>query len=438
VKGRLPLASLLALALAAHAFAQPTAKPFVGGGKDPRPPKELPESLQKKPEKSQPLAVRMMIHQVPNGMFIALPIVDTDPNKGTTYGVMPIYVVQPASRRIEHILAPSLTFNPTFKTEATMRYYWYPNDKANYFVRAALSGNQNQDVIGEMEDLDFLGRGLALSARLAFDVDGSKRFFGVGPDTHESQETNFTRKTIGYFCRLGIPIFEESDWKFNFAHYMAGERIAPGVFDTLPSIETRFPAFSPTHFHQDSRFQLFVDFDTRDSAVTTSKGSYLKFLIENAQKELGSEFVFQRYGIDLRRFQPWENRRFGTTAARFKYEQLLGKAPFYLLSTLGGKETLRAYGEGRYIDRGMGVATVEQRLTVYDATVTGVTVELEVAPFFGVGTVFSTPGRVASRYLRPAYGVALRAVARPQVVGSIDLGFGQEGPSVFMDINYSF
>jgi hypothetical protein len=431
-------ATLLSLAIAVSASADTKQSPFIGSDEEVRPPKELPPALQQKPEKTQPWIVRMMIHEVPMGMFIGLPIVDTNPNKGTTYGFMPIYVVQPASKRIEHILAPSITYNPTFKAEATMRYYWYPSERANYFVRAAVSGNQNQDVIGEMEDLDFLGRGIALSARVAFDVDGSKRFFGIGPDSHESHETNFTRKTVGYYARFGIPIFKDSHWKFNFSHALAGERIAPGVIESIATIQSRFPENAPTHFHQDSRFQLFMDYDTRDSAITTSRGTYLKFLIENAQTELGSEFAFQRYGMDARGFLPWEDRRFGTTAARFRYEQLQGKAPFYLLSSLGGKETLRAYGEGRFIDRGMWVSTVEQRFTVFDATVTDVTVEMEIAPFFGLGTVFSTPGRISSRYMRPAYGVAFRAVTRPQVVGSIDLGFGQEGPSVFMDINYSF
>ena len=33
---------------------------------------------------------------------------------------------------------------------------------------------------------------------------------------------------------------------------------------------------------------------------------------------------------------------------------------------------------------------------------------------------------------------ALRAVAKPQVVGSIDFGIGREGLAAFMDINYSF
>ncbi|MCP4619897.1 MAG: hypothetical protein GY844_26105 [Bradyrhizobium sp.] len=64
--------------------------------------------------------------------------------------------------------------------------------------------------------------------------------------------------------------------------------------------------------------------------------------------------------------------------------------------------------------------------------------ELEIAPFVGVGNVFRQPGKAKAKYLRPVFGGAIRAIARPQVVGSVDFGIGQEGPAIFMDINSSF
>lgn len=427
------LALLLTLLSCAQAGAQVIRDPG-----SVQPPKEIPDELEVPPSRSAPLLVRMMIHPITGGMFIGLPIVDTNPNKGTTYGVMPIWVFQNSGERIRHIFAPSFTNNPTFKFEPTARYYYYPTPSAGYFARAAASGRVNQDIIGQMEDLDFLGRGVALGARLAWDIDGTKRFFGLGPNTAQGAETNYTRKTFGYYARLGLPIFKDSGWKFNFAHRLAGERIAGGVMPGLADMSARFPALVPRRFHQDSQIQLFMDYDTRDSAVTTSRGSYLKFLIENSQRGWGSEFAFQRYGIDLRGFVPPPRPSWPTTAAQLRYEQVVGEAPFYLLPALGGKETHRAYGAGRYIDKGMMTATLEERFTVYKVEVSGVTTEIELAPFMGLGTVFGAPRRMARRYLRPLLGTAVRAVARPQVVGSIDIGVGQEGPAVFMDINYSF
>lgn len=105
---------------------------------------------------------------------------------------------------------------------------------------------------------------------------------------------------------------------------------------------------------------------------------------------------------------------------------------------MGGKYSLRSYGDGRYVDRGMATLNAEERFKVFEAKTAGVTTELQVAPFVGVGQVFDNPGRVAVKYARPVAGTAFRAVAKPQVVGSVDIGYGREGVAVFTDINYSF
>ena len=86
----------------------------------------------------------------------------------------------------------------------------------------------------------------------------------------------------------------------------------------------------------------------------------------------------------------------------------------------------------------MATVNVEQRFKVFESKMGGVTTEFQLAPFVGAGTVFDNPGRAAARYVRPVVGGAVRAVAKPQVVGSIDVGVGREGVAVFMDINYSF
>ncbi len=83
-------------------------------------------------------------------------------------------------------------------------------------------------------------------------------------------------------------------------------------------------------------------------------------------------------------------------------------------------------------------ASLEERVTIHKIPLAGVTTEFEVAPYFELGTVAGAPRRFAGRYARPVLGTAFRAIARPQVVGSIDVGVGREGPNVFMDINYSF
>ncbi|MDE2293408.1 MAG: BamA/TamA family outer membrane protein, partial [Elusimicrobia bacterium] len=281
-------------------------------------------------------------------------------------------------------------------------------------------------------------RGIAFDGEAQYNVDGSGRFFGVGPDSSRAAQTNFQRSTLQYNWRFGVPIFKGSGVKFNVAHHLAGEKISAGPISSLPSIDQRFPQQTPAHFHQDGELQLFMDYDTRDDIVTTRRGLYAKALLENSQRAWGSEFAFQRYQVDLRAFHPTGSSGRFVSAGRVLFEHLVGSAPFYLMPSLGGKYTHRGYGDGRYIDNALLTASYEERITLYKIPLAGVTTEFEVDPYFELGSVDSSPHRFASRYARPVVGAAVRAIARPQVVGSIDMGYGQEGAAVFMDINYSY
>lgn len=403
-----------------------------------RPPEKIPAEF-KSPSPDKPWLMRMMIRDLDRGMFISLPIIDTDPNRGTTYGLMPIWVFQGKNDdRIRHIHAPSITYNPTFEWVPTYRYYFYPTDKAFVNLQGSLPSTANPDLTGEAEDLDFLGRGIAVNARVEYDVDGSNRFFGVGPDSREADETNYTRKFLGYFMRVGLPVFQGSKWKWNMAHRLAATRIAAGKVDTIPDIGVTFPEHTPSHWHQDSEVQFFMDFDSRDNAVTTLTGSYVKLSIESGQRVFASEHTFTRYTIDMRYFYRHDEDAIMSTAGRLRFEQLIGDVPFHLLPSLGGKKIHRAYGERRFVDKGMFTTTLEERFRVLRIKTAGVMTDIELAPFIGIGSVFRSPGKVHRKFLRPVFGGAIRAIARPQVVGSIDFGVGQEGPAIFMDINYSF
>lgn len=403
------------------------------------PAKDLPP-IDQKAEQAQPWPLRLIMAELKDGMLVRLPVVDTDPNRGVTVGLMPIVVLkEPGGRdRIRSIHAPSLTYNGIVGVTPTYRYYLYPTDTSDYEFRASWSSVEEKELIGEMEDGDFLGKGFLVHGKLQYNVDASGRFFGTGPDAPKAAEANFTRKTFQYDWRVGLPIFKDSGLKFNFGHHLAGERIADGPIDSLPDVNTRFPGLVGSRFHQDGELQLFIDFDNRDDPVTTTKGSYAKILVDNAQDAWGSEFPFQRYQLDLRHFHKRGSDGRFVTAGRFLFEHLVGDVPFYLKPSLGGKHVHRAYGDGRYIDHALLTASVEERVTVHKIPLAGVTTEFEVAPYFELGTVAGAPRRFAGRYARPVLGTAFRAVARPQVVGSIDVGVGREGPNVFMDINYSF
>lgn len=385
----------------------------------------------------QPWFVRALLVPRPKGMFIRLPIIDTDPNRGVTYGVMPIWVLNDADR-IRHIHAPSLTYNDIFRLTPTYRYYHYPDKDSTLHLRGSFSSVNDREVVGQFDDYDFLSLGLIAGLKLEYNVDGANRFFGIGPDTPKEGEANYSQDSLGYRAEGGFPLDSKNRWHLIASHRFSGDKISNGPVDALPDIDALYPNTAPAHRHQHSEFRLSLSRDTRDSPVTTSRGHYAHVFAGTSQRALGGEYRFQRYGAQARLFLKSRRDPRFVTASQLLYEQAVGPAPFWLLPQLGGKYVHRAYGEGRYIDQGIAAAHIEERFTFFRIGVGGVSTEFELAPFAGVGSAFETPRRAARKYFRPVFGGAVRAVAKPQVVGSVDFGLGQEGLSAFMDINYSF
>jgi hypothetical protein len=112
--------------------------------------------------------------------------------------------------------------------------------------------------------------------------------------------------------------------------------------------------------------------------------------------------------------------------------------PFYAQSTLGGKFSLRAFGAGRFTDRGVAWVNFELRHLLWSTVVRNSQVEAWLDPFVGAGEVFHRPRDFDVKDTQWVVGAAFRAIARPQVVGSIDVGYGPDGLAVFLDIDYSF
>jgi hemolysin activation/secretion protein len=123
----------------------------------------------------------------------------------------------------------------------------------------------------------------------------------------------------------------------------------------------------------------------------------------------------------------------------------LHDAPFWALSNvgggvsiIGGEQPLRGFGFGRFYDQDGFSTTLEVRrkLFTFDAVTTNL--DVEIAPFVDLGRVFARAGTNPVQQLHQVYGVGFRGIARPFVVGYVDVGYGSEGAAVFTGLNYPF
>ena len=104
--------------------------------------------------------------------------------------------------------------------------------------------------------------------------------------------------------------------------------------------------------------------------------------------------------------------------------------PFYLLPTLGGKNTLRGYYDFRFHDRHAAVFNVESRW--------GVWTHLDVAIFADAGKVASEVRDLDFDHFKTSYGFGFRVHNTQATVGRLDIARSVEGWRVVVKFSDSF
>ena len=369
-----------------------------------------------------------------------LPVVGTDPNSGTEYGLLPVWVFPRADQAIGMILAPSIIDNDYAGTSLAFRLLAYPSKDTHYRLVASPSTKIHSFFEIAYEKAASQTNDWFYGAQAVYDCDIFPRFYGFGNTSASSDQTSYTSRSRTLTASLGYRLAQ--DWEVSWYERLNTTTVSDNHLAHLRSTASLFPAVMQDRRNTASIHGLSCSYDSRDYKETPTCGLLARVYAETALAFLGSDSSFDKVGFEVRGFQPWdlETKRI-VTAVRFQADFMTRafQTPFYRLPTLGGFETNRGWGDWRWVDRNMVAFSLEQRFTVYQFQRFGVTTNLELAPFVDVGKVFPTFGRFNFRRFHSAAGLAVRAVVRPQVVGHIEVGIGQGGNNaVFMGLGYPF
>lgn len=380
--------------------------------------------------------INVMVAASPGKTRVYLPAPSSDPNSGITVGVLPVFMFVDDKEEIRHILAPSLTWNRIFKLNSTFRYYWYPRPGAQLFVLGAYAMETNRRATVRYEDPSFFADWFYFKFDATANHDGSFRFFGVGPDTREEAQTNYTLLDYYINTHTGVNFLERM--RATLTHRFRRGDTTAGPIDSLPQI-TQFAPRPPGV--EDPRLtmaqRLTLSYDSRDLVMAPIRGHVLSAFVEKAG-HLGGSVDYTRVGGEARGFYPLRGARF-VTGWRFLLEGEDGtNTPFYEQSLLGGKDSLRGFGDARFVDRKRTTFALEERIRLYTLKAFNVNIDFEVTPYYEAGTVFHNFDKFQPSMLHHVGGVGFRSVVRPNVVGVIDLGFGEEGTALFVGIDYPF
>ena len=177
---------------------------------------------------------------------------------------------------------------------------------------------------------------------------------------------------------------------------------------------------------------LKLVWDSRDYVYLPTTGGYYIVSAVYYKKVFGSDFEFNDYLIDLRRY-------FKITQGHILTFQLYGNfargfPPFYEMPRLGGDVTMRGYYEGRYRDRNFVATQAEYKTWLVEKW------KLGVVLFGGVGDVADELDDLKVRDFKYSYGFGFRYIfdEKERLTVRADFGFGKNTSGVYFAMQEAF
>jgi outer membrane protein assembly factor BamA len=382
--------------------------------------------------------------------FIPIPEIITDPNEGNTFGLLGVVLFIDERDEIRYMLAPDIRFNETTGVTPTFRFFGYPTPDRRYAIAIGKSTVRDENYEVEFSDRGLWdGRAFVLASAVQ-ETDSTERFFGIGNQSDEDAESNYTSEETLAQVTPGIYVLPHLhlSYRMRIRRY----EVESGEVDSVPStfvLHPRTPGVcaagpgglgrcerAPGHYWA---HRVAVTYDSRDARDIPSRGTFGLLYTDLADRVLGSSTSFVKFGAEWRNYVPF---RRGNPILAFRlladYTSGSSDTPFWEQNQLGGRRTLRGFGSQRFVDFNRTLASVELRTRVWDRKLFGVNFELELAPFIETGQVFRGVTHSPLDDLHTTGGLGFRGVVRPQIVAFVDVGYGAEGTAIFTGVDYPF
>jgi outer membrane protein assembly factor BamA len=242
------------------------------------------------------------------------------------------------------------TAEDRFKIKAATSAHDYQRYKIRYITPNFIHDNLGITLLGEYRQSPW------------------ESFYGIGNETFASNEANYNPEQT-HLSATGLLTLNPK-WKLEFLLGFNSYNIFDGEDPDLESDIDNIAAnygLTLTNFRKTRFWSLGgkIHHDWRNNAgQPTAGGEEILSLIYNKSTEDNDELQFWRAGIDLRQYLHLFKKRTFALRVMAQSTDLIGDSPdlpFYLLSQLGGVESLRGYRKGRFIDNDLALVSAEYR-----------------------------------------------------------------------------
>jgi hypothetical protein len=408
-----------------------------------RPPEEPPASVKPEPPAREQDPLESFLKRG-DYTFIPLPAFSYARNEGSWVGALIPVVKENADGHIGTIIAPQYLYNHLVGQTVTGSYLRYPSDTAQYEINGLFSEKIPRDIDFRYQDVGAGGCRFIIGGQVEWLKNPFARFFGFGNHASEQRETNYTSRETKVSLTGGINL--TPDLGVLITERYREVEVQNGVVDSLPSTVQFFPRVAGIDGAQILGQRLTLLYDSRDHQRTPVKGSYITASGEYDLNFHSNEpHRWWRYTLDARTLLSHGQGRL-IFVPRFLLDGVVGDKgehhgiPFYERPMLGGENTLRAFGQNRYISNTAILLNLEERILVKERVIFGHAVGLEIAPFVDMGRVARNPPwqKINLQNWQVNPGIGVRMLARPHIVGRADFAYGRDGFNAFVGLDYPF
>jgi len=380
---------------------------------------------------------------LPNGVwadvqYFPIPAVSSSKNDGNDAGlIFPVLVTDPEGE-LRYIIAPMLVQNSIVGTRGTVSLFRYEPGGREMRLIGSFAEKIEREVAFNYADPAFSQGRYSLNFGASFFKNATARFFGLGQETSESAQTNYTAREARVNWRFGVHANEVTQ-------IAVGQRfrqvsLQGGAATNFPFTGNLFPSVDGVQGETlilGHRATFY--YDTRDNLISPTDGTAMTAYAElNQNLRNGDHPIYSRYEIEFKKLLPSESKH-AILILRGDLQATIGsQVPFFEQSSLGGQNNLRGYGVDRFIDKNLVALSIEERIHVARAKVAGVIADFEIAPFLDSGQVFNSFNDVSFKDYRMTPGIGFRGIVRPNVVGRVDYGYSHEGGAVFAGLDFPY
>lgn len=303
--------------------------------------------------------------------------------------------------------------------------WWIGGDRLFIDTSAAISWRGYKIARARVELTNLVHSRVALGSEVKWQDFTQISYFGEGADSIEADRSEYRLKStnvIGYTNVRPVKwltIGGRGGWLQRPALLAPGgyfRRTFPDTREVFPESPAFALADQPSYAHG----ELFVSADTRDNRSHPLGGGIYRAGWTRYWDQGGGAFSFRRFDAEAAHFIPVAESRLtfalhGWLVASDMAEGAM--VPFYMLPSLGGNNTLRAYANYRFHDRHLALVNAEARIALFE--------HVDAAVFADAGNVAV---RMADLNLdRTSFGVGFRMHSKRSTFARLDVAHGREG-----------